>query len=121
LDLPVRLSEKAVAAQPKSHSDLNTLGAVLYRVGRFEEATRRLNEGIAADAGRALASDYLFLAMAHQRLRRGAEAARWLAEAGARSEGAAPPDTWEDRLEQQLLRREAEALVRPAGGGVRTR
>jgi hypothetical protein len=51
LSIPVRVAEAALAAasddseekfnQPKV---LNTLGATLYRAGRFEEAIRRLNE-----------------------------------------------------------------------------
>jgi hypothetical protein len=45
-ELPVRLAESAVRGVDQTHPDyancLNTLGAALYRAGRFEEAIRRL-------------------------------------------------------------------------------
>jgi hypothetical protein len=45
---------------------LETLGAALYRAGRYDEAIRRVQEGIRA-AGWSAASDHAFLSMAHHR------------------------------------------------------
>ena len=44
---PVALTERAVATDPRNRYYLNTLGAALYRAGRFEEAVRRLGESVA--------------------------------------------------------------------------
>ncbi len=46
----VRLAEFAVNGftADQKHLALNTLGAALYRCGRFEDAIRRLEEGIKA-------------------------------------------------------------------------
>src|SRR5262245_13920490 len=57
---------------------LNTLGAALYRAGRYDEAIRRLEEGIRLQGGESLPVDWAFLAMAHHRLGHRAEARRWL-------------------------------------------
>ncbi len=68
------------------------------------------------------AFDWLFLAMAHQRLGRNDEARRWLERAGAFVElleqGEAPADgnlgrplSWQDRLEFMIVHREAAALI----------
>ncbi len=40
----IALANKAVQSDPKSAMYLNTLGAVLYRAGRFDEALARLSE-----------------------------------------------------------------------------
>ena len=42
------LAEKAVAKAATNYDYLNTLGAVLYRAGRFEEAAKRLGEAATA-------------------------------------------------------------------------
>jgi WD40 repeat protein len=48
LDGPLRLAEHAVRMSPASASFLNTLGAVLYRARRYEEAIPRLRQGYLA-------------------------------------------------------------------------
>ena len=42
--LPVALAERAVELDPDNDFHLKTLGAVLYRAGRFDEALAKLNE-----------------------------------------------------------------------------
>ena len=78
----VHLAEAGVAGRPergRERSDvLNTLGASLYRAGRFGEAIRRLNESIQALDGGDVPKGFAFLAMAHHRLGHGDEAKRWL-------------------------------------------
>jgi hypothetical protein len=65
------------------------------------------------------AYDAVFLAMAHHRLGHPAEAREWLRRAGApASAGMHKPDesgpsSWIPRLELELLRREAGALLDP--------
>ena len=102
----VRLAENAVDGLPANarHEALNTLGAALYRAGRFEEAIRRLHEGINLRNGAEEPLDWPFLAMAHHRLGHVDEARRWLDRLRNR-------DPNRDSLEIIVLRREAEAVV----------
>jgi len=107
----IALAELALSQAPpqQKHNILNTLGAVLYRAGRFREAVARLREGIQASKDEGLVQDWIFLAMAHHRLGETAEARRFLAKVAQHK----PPEkgqTW-PYLELELLRREAETLV----------
>jgi tetratricopeptide (TPR) repeat protein len=77
-DRALRRSEAAVNAFPGEPACLKTLGAALYRVRRFEEAIRRLEEGIKLRSGSEDVFDWCFLAMAHQRLGHRDDARRWL-------------------------------------------
>jgi tetratricopeptide (TPR) repeat protein len=113
-DVPVRLAVTALAGLPergRARSDaLITLGAALYRAGRFEEAVGRLNESIQANLSpRAFA----FLALAHHRLGHRDEAKRWLDKLVAYQPKEGFETSPED-LEIRLLRHEVESLV--AGG-----
>jgi tetratricopeptide (TPR) repeat protein len=125
----LRLADKPAAGSRAAAFDV--YAAALYRAGLAEEALQRLNED--RKAGRSADSPWhwLFLAMIEQRLGHAEEAARWLEQA-TRWLDEAPrqkPDqtsrrdpfpwyrlSWEERLELQLLRREAEGLVKGAGG-----
>jgi hypothetical protein len=99
------------AAGPNPDADvLNTLGALLYRAGRPEEAVARLNEAIAKRNRVGTVHDWLFLALAYQRLGHESEAHAWLEKAIQHLEQAAPA-VWNERLELTLLRREAEAAL----------
>ncbi len=77
---PLRLAEAAVeGAEERFKADaLRTLGAALYRAGRYDEAIRRLEEGNRLPGGEGLPSAWPFLAMAHHRLGHRDEAHRWL-------------------------------------------
>jgi WD40 repeat protein/tRNA A-37 threonylcarbamoyl transferase component Bud32 len=92
-------------------NQLNTLGALLYRAGRFEEAVQQLELAIARRDKVGVVQDHVFLAMAHQRLSHADLAREWL-EKTVRTVEKAPGGSWDQRLELQLLRREAEALLR---------
>jgi tetratricopeptide (TPR) repeat protein len=136
---PLKLAEKAVAAEPKDYHYLNTLGAALYRAARFQESIEKLEQAMKIADGQG-AAETLFLAMAHQRLGHADEAKQWLTKAVLGIERAAqekpedpaaagvpylqrltaqekPEDpaaaalAWEQRLELKLLRAEAEALL----------
>jgi tetratricopeptide (TPR) repeat protein len=115
LGVSVRLAEDAVqgasSENKTSKSDaLTTLGAVLYRAGRYDEAIRRLEEGIGPDGERSPPREWAFLAMAHHRLGHQAESRRWLDRLRSHQPSADPTRFW-DELEIRLLRSEAEAII----------
>jgi tetratricopeptide (TPR) repeat protein len=122
----LRLAQRAVdqgrAAGPPRMSGaqvanlLNTLGAAHYRAGDAASAVARLDEAIRARDGRGMWADWLFLAMAHHKLGHLQEARhffdramRWWTE---EHRGGADCLNWSEHLEFQLIRREAEALLR---------
>jgi tetratricopeptide (TPR) repeat protein len=111
----LKLAEQAVAASPKDANWLNTLGAVLYRAGRYADAIGKLQDGIKIRNDVGTASDWLFLALAHHKLGHADESKKWLTKAQqwidqAPKEGAnALP--WDQRLELRLLRAEAEEAI----------
>jgi WD40 repeat protein/tetratricopeptide (TPR) repeat protein/tRNA A-37 threonylcarbamoyl transferase component Bud32 len=111
---PVQLAEKAVASWPNYHPYLNTLGAALYRAGRFEESIKKFDEAIKAHGAGGHPSDWLFLAMAHHRLGHDEDAKKWLTKAQQWIDGNAygSGQPWDQKLELKLIRAEAEALLK---------
>src|SRR5262249_34625386 len=110
----VAIAERAVAMVPRNFHYLNTLGAVLYRSGRFEEAAVRLRQSIAAAYGRGSATDWLFLSMVERHRGHAEEARRCCMAADAmvaeaRRHGGSL--SWQEALELQLLHREAEGML----------
>jgi tetratricopeptide (TPR) repeat protein len=112
------------AADPKNFDKLMYLGAVLYRAGRLEEAAQRLTEAEAAfkaadNPNNSIIYNWLFQAMTEYGRGRSQEAKRLLAKAVKDIEQP-PPErpqdgtaiSWNRRLTLQLLRREAEALLK---------
>lgn len=123
----VRQLERQVEVAPKQCTFLHRLGALHYRAGRFKEAVERLNQASAVCATKGSAEDWLFLAMAHQRLGHAEEARRWLARAAQMIDARIPNAPTEAprgstqgkylNVERDLLRREAEALLKEQGRG----
>jgi WD40 repeat protein/serine/threonine protein kinase len=77
----VEWSERAVRDSGNDRqrmTNLNTLGAILYRAGRYRETVDRLNERLAAQNTQGVFQDWVFLAMANHRLGRDEEAKHWL-------------------------------------------
>ncbi len=118
----VRIAERTVTREPKNPAYLNTLGAALYRAGRFKEAVERLEEAITTSQDKqGSPSDWLFLAMANHDLgnddearKRLDQAIRWIdARIPKNSDGTgvAPGLTWSQVLELQILLREARSEV----------
>ena len=117
----VRLAKKRVGTDPRgagwTDAHLNTLGAALYRAGRFDDAVARLKDAIKAGRGEGLPQDWLFLAMAYARKGRDKQARKCLQRAirniersgRGKAPGGLPP--WTTRAENQILRLEAEAVV----------
>ena len=125
LSQPVRLAEKAVAESSGECWRLNTLGAVLYRAGAYDDAIKRLEEAMKAHSQGGTSLDWLFLAMAHQSAGRPEEARHWYDKAASWIEQAEQGKVqdpylfgdlaaWQQKLELRILRREAEALVKGA-------
>ena len=108
----MRLAELATKGFPtdEKHLALNTLGAALYRAGRFEEAIRRLEEALESRKGKVEPLDWSFLAMAHHCLGHREEARGWLKRLRGHRPSGAPNQFW-DELEIRLLRSEAEAVI----------
>jgi WD40 repeat protein/Flp pilus assembly protein TadD len=107
----VDAARRAVQADPKNRYARNTLGAILYRAGQYEEAVKELNESIRLNQAGGVWADFFFLAMAHHRLGKPTEAKGWLAKS-TRPEAKPPPTFWVYPLEWDLLDREAEALLK---------
>jgi WD40 repeat protein/serine/threonine protein kinase len=108
----VQLAELAVKRNPQFKSN-GAPGATLYRAGRYTEALQHLDEAVALRGKRDLPLYWLFLAMTHQRLGHAEEARKWLADAEEFLErpNATRPEQWVPRLELEILRGEARALI----------
>jgi serine/threonine-protein kinase len=130
--LPGRLAAKELQAAAREFWSLTEQGALAYRAGPYEKAVPLFERSLAADpkAGRAVLN-WLWLALAQQRLGRSKEARRWLDKATVwldqyrdgmpdRAEGelGLHLHNW---LEAHVLRREAEALLPGQKPGNRTR
>jgi tetratricopeptide (TPR) repeat protein len=129
------LIKRAVELSPANPNYRNTLGAVLYRAGQYEDALKEFEEsmriraetssGTSAkpdtkeESATIMAFDWLFLAMAHHRLGHVEDTRAWLRKAISSMEqteyerSLEAVFSWKARLELQLLRREAESLITP--------
>jgi tetratricopeptide (TPR) repeat protein len=108
---PLALAELALEKAPPQDRPLvlNTLGALLYRAGRFQEAAGRLRQSIQANGSKEVPQDWLFLAMTQHRLGDTAEARKSLAR--VKQTRAANSEALWNNVEVELLRREAQELV----------
>jgi hypothetical protein len=91
------------------HAFSNALGGLLLRAGRLNEAIVRINEGIAAAKDVELPTDWTYLALAHARKGKLAEARQMLER--VRDWRPVSSTTYWDLQALALLRGEAEALV----------
>ncbi len=112
LEVPVRLAEAAVkdANEYNKANRLQTLGAALYRAGRFDERSAGSRKQFELQGGESRSRDWPFLAMAHHRLGHRDEARRWLDRLREHQPSADPTEFWYE-LEVRLLRSEAEAVI----------
>ena len=121
--LPGRLAEKELKDSAREFWSLTEQGALAYRAGRFQQAVPFFEQSLQADPkpGRAVLN-WLWLALANQRLGKAEEARRWLNKAQAwldQYRDGMPARAEEEFglhlhnwLEAHVLRREAEALIR---------
>jgi WD40 repeat protein/tetratricopeptide (TPR) repeat protein len=118
----VAAAERAGASRSPRAAAQRVLGAALYRAGQYQKAADRLAATVEALGEETTVHEQLFLAMAEQRLGHSAEARRRLDRALQGLQDAAPPRPrfdadaavfWNERLELDLLRREAQALLKP--------
>jgi WD40 repeat protein len=115
----IELAELTVEKGGISDQNLNTLGAVLYRAGRFDEAVQKLSELAAEwEQGKELpittspAYTWFFLAMAHHQLGNADESQKYFDLAVKRSEEETAGNLpWNRRLTLQLLRKESTKLL----------
>jgi tetratricopeptide (TPR) repeat protein len=119
------VAEEEFQGSAQAFWSLTEQGAFHCRAGRFPDAVALFEQSLRADrkVGRAVLN-WLWLALAQQRLGKSEEARRWLDKASTWLDPYR--DGMPDRAEQELglhlhnwlealvLRREAEALVRPA-------
>jgi hypothetical protein len=114
----VRLAELALKDEPKPghvrSERLRTLGATLYRAGRFAEAIRALEESHQDRADGGDPSGFAFLAMVHHSMGHRAFAKTWLDRLAASRPRKESDFSWDD-VELDVLRREAESLLFDAG------
>jgi tetratricopeptide (TPR) repeat protein len=95
---------------PNSYGYHLCRGAVLYRAGEYRAAVAELNRAVALWGNGGRNFDWLFLAMAHQRLGETKEARKWLDKANA-SLASMKGWAWNVREELEQLRREANRVV----------
>jgi serine/threonine protein kinase/tetratricopeptide (TPR) repeat protein len=109
----ITLAQKVVTTQPKNARYRTTLGAALYRAGKFDEAVRELNEARATWPDKEGSRfDWLFLAMVYHRRGEEDKAREFLAKEANRAQRDVEL-SFDQRLELLLLRREAEVLLNP--------
>src|SRR5262249_9230095 len=124
----LRFAEHAYADNGKNYDRINHLGAVLYRAGRFQEAAQRLTEAEAVfqqtpSPLTSIVYNWFYQAMTQHQLGNSQEAASWLQKAVQEIDEPSPQTaqnplnrTWNRRLTLQLLRREAEELLKKESG-----
>jgi serine/threonine-protein kinase len=120
--LPASLAASELKSTSRQFWSLTQQGALHYRAGRFAEAVPLFEKSLAADSkpGRAVLN-WLWLALANERLGKHPEARQWLNKAtgwldqftngmpaSAEAEFGLHLHNW---LEAQILRREAEAAI----------
>jgi tetratricopeptide (TPR) repeat protein len=126
VSLPGRLAEKEFTALAQEFWSLTERGALAYRAGRFQDSVPLFEQSLRANTRPgASVLNWLWLALANQRLGKVEEARRWLdkAQAWLDQYGDGMPARAEEEfglhlhnwLEAHVLRREAEALIASTG------
>jgi tetratricopeptide (TPR) repeat protein len=131
--LPGRLAEKELNGSAREFWSLTEQGALAYRAGRFQESVPLFEQSLRANSKPGAAVlNWLWLALAKERLGKAEEARRWLKKAQAwldQYRDGMPARAEEELglhlhnwLEAHVLRREAEALIQSnasrSGGAV---
>jgi WD40 repeat protein/tRNA A-37 threonylcarbamoyl transferase component Bud32 len=111
-EIPVRLARTALASFSGNmkHFAHNTLGAALYRAGRFAESIIQLNQSIEVTGGGGYPQDWVYLAMAHHRLGHRNESRHWLDRLLEYEKGRTRAFSW-DEIEIGILCREVQSTM----------
>ncbi len=121
----IALAQRAVDGTPQNASTYNSLGAVLYRAGRFAEARKALTESdrllreTADKQGTSPAYGWYFLAMTYHRLGDSEQARHWLGRANEQTNttmkqhAATDYIRWNRRATLKILQTEAQTLITP--------
>ena len=123
--VPRRMAEAALARDPKVAWRHYVLGLAHFREGRYERAVEDLTRSLELGADWAAAPlNFPVLAMAYHALGQNKPARQWLERAHGRPAGStrgdevggamSPSAPWWDRVEFQLLLREADVLLHDA-------
>ncbi|MHB1425463.1 MAG: protein kinase domain-containing protein [Gemmataceae bacterium] len=111
-DRLVALAKPIVEREPGDPVYLCTLGAAFYRAGDLQSASQRLNEARVIHGSRPCVREWLWLSLVRQKMRSTSEARQWLEKAKS---ALGSPDAatlpWVQRLQLDILRREAERLL----------
>jgi tetratricopeptide (TPR) repeat protein len=124
--LPGRLAEVELRASPGEFWSLTEQGALAYRAGRFQPSATFFAQSLQANPKPGAAVlNWLWLALANERLGKLEEARTWLGKAQSwldQYRDGMPPRAEEELglhfhnwLEAHVLRHEAEALMQPTG------
>jgi hypothetical protein len=110
-----RLARSAVASYPSSYR-LNTLAGALFRAGRGPEAIQTLLRGIETQGQGGTPLDWVLMALALAHEGRRQDARRWLDrvsawEASGPSRMVGEVTRWQQKVELQVLRAEAETQL----------
>jgi tetratricopeptide (TPR) repeat protein len=112
----IEIATRSVESSPELNR-LNTLGAVLYRAGRYEQALTQLRRSIDEHAAGGTPYDGYLIAMTHFKLGHIDDARAWLARTlkitpiAMRKPDTSSPSSWIPQLELGLLRSEAQSLI----------
>jgi len=110
----VQLMEAAVKKFPNSQTFRHTLGYIYYRAGRYEEAEKavaRPGRDVAKDST-LLTTNWYAIPMAMYHLGKHTEARQVLTDLAKTAASSDAERRWTVRLENEVMRREAEALVK---------
>jgi tetratricopeptide (TPR) repeat protein len=125
ISVPTRLAERELQGHAGEFWSLTEQGALAYRAGHFKESVPLFEQSLQANSkpGAAVVN-WLWLALANQRLGKNDEARSWLTKAKTwldQFHDGLSPHAEQDLglhvhnwLEANVLRREAEAMISPA-------
>src|SRR5262249_39242820 len=111
----LQLALKAVATHPGDYDQLNTLGLVYYRSGRYRQAAEAFEQGVTADSDGMPLSDLLFLAMCYHHLGDRARAEAYYQKAVKPLEDSRVWSSFAEMEELASVRAEAEAMLGKEG------
>jgi serine/threonine-protein kinase len=117
----LKWARQAAQSQPQSGWYLHVLGLAYYRAVQMDTALERLQRSAATNWGDPEVLNWLVLALVHHQLGHQAEAREWLDKATQWLDQATPKTTGQlvslsaaDWIEANVLRREAESLLKGA-------